>query len=302
MPFAIKQGGASGQFCINFTDDRFSYGTYGKPLAEVLPCFDRSSLLRTTTDADDTCMHFEYRGMDACMSSIFLGLKMELMKAICKKAIQAALEGIKFNPWCKEYKDAIQKVGRVSSFFEIYDLVCRNSAKVMLKELSMYMPKYALCGLEAWTTFVNILDKETGTEGWYNRSEAAIILKLGSKNIVSSIDIDNGTLVPLGLAYVPSTKKGKMKFYDAVFSEKRKENWRYASVESSDGAFIKESCLACGKSSCSAYTVEEIGVNLCSSCGERELPLRVFSLPNVKKIRKGTDLYKEAYTLASTHI
>jgi len=176
---------------IVFHDKRFT-DLKGEKYEKLQNCTGRNSLLRTNTNNIKLMhnIHWEYRGTDACPSSIFMGLKIEFMQAIAKQAIHLAMEGVHLDIWDKKVWDEIDDLAHVESVFHITDKIGRKKAANAIKELKQWLTPAAFKGLRAWVTFVDIHRADTGTVKWFEDMEAILVTKIGPKNFVTDDDLE----------------------------------------------------------------------------------------------------------------
>lgn len=152
---------------------------------------DRESLLRTTVDTgENDHIHYEYRGTDLCASSIFMGLKIELLKAILKKAVNYSLNDqqiLRFDP------KVLWEINKPNdlNFYELIDIRARKKAHTLVEDVAEFLPEYAYKGLKAWADYVDHIDEDTGTDSWYIKNELILVRKIGVDKFITTKDLIN---------------------------------------------------------------------------------------------------------------
>jgi hypothetical protein len=257
------------------------YRNYSTPTVnDIFSGYDRCSLLRTTVGGRAMRhVHWEWRGTDLCMSALFLGLKIELLKALNNKALAATLDGEEYPLWdIAAYKNLMNSHEKVDHVSELTNKLFRNNAKLMVKDLKAFMPSYAYRGLMAWASYVDIVDLNTGSSDWYRKFEAIIIKSIGVRYFVTDEQV-NEIFEPIsGNNKVKIPKKNLGLFeeelaerYQVIFGDSS-HNYRAREYDGGGDHSDYKWDTACTCSSCrrDLYDEGEVyrghGFSLCYSC------------------------------------
>lgn len=184
FPYRLKTFG--NKKILYNTEHRFTH-LPGLSAAEATLSLSRTSLLRFVS-VQNGHLHMEYRGMDGCHSALLIGLKAELLQAILKMAVKHALNGNQYPIWdiASFIKGRTSLAKDVTLYHDIFDVVCRKEARVLLDACSVYLSEYAYVGLLSWINYADILAENIASDAWYTDLEEKIIAKIGPENFITN--------------------------------------------------------------------------------------------------------------------
>lgn len=132
--------------------------------------------IRTTTSRT----HYEWRGTDHCLSAVFVGLKIVLLEALARKAVDLALQGNWEPPFDKRVLRILKRYRNHTPLY-ITSVVARREALKLLRDVRQYMDRECYRALLAWVRYVDILAPDVGSTQWFNKYEPVLIAAYGSE-------------------------------------------------------------------------------------------------------------------------